>query len=72
MMIKIFTFLLVLCCCTVFAGRPKHQYVKIKTDQGECIILLYNNTPLHRDNIIKLVKKIFIMVRCFTGSFNAL
>jgi len=56
---KILTFLLAICCCTVFAARPKHQYVKIKTDQGECIILLYNSTPLHRDNFIKLVKKDF-------------
>lgn len=56
---KILTFLLALCCCTVFAARPKHQYVKIKTAQGECIILLYNSTPLHRDNFIKLVKKDF-------------
>jgi peptidyl-prolyl cis-trans isomerase B (cyclophilin B) len=47
---------MVLCFSTVFAARPKHQYVKIKTDQGECIILLYNSTPLHRDNFIRLVK----------------
>jgi cyclophilin family peptidyl-prolyl cis-trans isomerase len=58
-MTKIFTLLLAFCCCSVFAGRPKHQYVKIKTDQGECIILLYNNTPMHRDNFIKLVKTDF-------------
>lgn len=24
---------------------------------GECIIMLYNETPLHRDNIISLIKK---------------
>ncbi|MET1056396.1 MAG: peptidylprolyl isomerase [Pedobacter sp.] len=53
---NLFTFLMVLCFSTVFAARPKHQYVKIKTDQGECIILLYNSTPLHRDNFIRLVK----------------
>lgn len=56
---KIFTLLLLLCISSVFAAKPKHQYVKLKTDQGECIIMLYNNTPLHRDNFIKLVKKGF-------------
>jgi cyclophilin family peptidyl-prolyl cis-trans isomerase len=54
-----FTILLFLCFSAVFAAKPKHQYVKLKTEQGECIIMLYNNTPLHRDNFIKLVKKGF-------------
>lgn len=54
-----FTVLLFLCFSAVFAAKPKHQYVKLKTEQGECIIMLYNNTPLHRDNFIKLVKKGF-------------
>jgi len=53
---KLLIILLLLCCNTVFAARPKHQYVRLKTEQGECIILLYNNTPKHRDNFIKLVK----------------
>lgn len=39
-----------------FAAKPKHQYISIKTNAGECIIRLYNETPLHRDNIIKLIK----------------
>lgn len=42
-----------------FAGKPKHQYVRIKTSYGECIIRLYNETPKHRDNFIKLAKKGF-------------
>jgi len=53
------TLLLVLSLSSVFAAKPKHQYVKIKTDQGECIIMLYNKTPLHRDNFVKLVKSGF-------------
>jgi len=32
------------------------QLVKISTDYGDMIIKLYNGTPLHRDNFIKLVK----------------
>jgi len=44
---------------TAFAGGPKNQYVRIKTSYGECIIRLYNQTPKHRDNFIKLVKQGF-------------
>lgn len=39
------------------AAKPKHTYVKISTSKGECIIQLYNETPLHRDNFIKLAKE---------------
>lgn len=42
---------------SAFAAKPKNQYVRIKTEFGECIIKLYNETPLHRDNFLKLVKK---------------
>jgi cyclophilin family peptidyl-prolyl cis-trans isomerase len=42
-----------------FAGGPNNQYVRIKTSYGECIIRLYNETPKHRDNFIKLVKRGF-------------
>lgn len=51
--------ILILCFClsTAFAAKPKHKYVKLKTELGECIIMLYNETPLHRDNFLKLTKK---------------
>ncbi|MES2277037.1 MAG: peptidylprolyl isomerase [Bacteroidota bacterium] len=42
-----------------FAGAPKNQYVRIKTSFGICIIRLYNETPKHRDNFIKLAKQGF-------------
>jgi cyclophilin family peptidyl-prolyl cis-trans isomerase len=42
-----------------FAKAPKNQYVRIKTSYGQCIIRLYNETPQHRDNFIKLTKKGF-------------
>ncbi|RVU01344.1 peptidylprolyl isomerase [Mucilaginibacter limnophilus] len=42
---------------SAFAGGPKNQYVRIKTNYGAVIIRLYNETPLHRDNFIKLVKQ---------------
>jgi peptidyl-prolyl cis-trans isomerase B (cyclophilin B) len=44
-----------------YAAKPKNQYVKISTSKGEVIIRLYNETPLHRDNFIKLAKN---------GTFN--
>src|ERR1700760_3253425 len=55
---RLFTFLLLLLSVSVFA-KPKNQYVRVKTSYGECIIRLYNETPKHRDNFIKLVKQGF-------------
>jgi len=52
-MIKLGSVLLILCATSVFA-KPKHDFVKIKTNKGECIIMLYNQTPKHRDNFLKL------------------
>lgn len=51
---KILSFLLILAATNSFAAKPKHQYVRIKTDLGECVIMLYNQTPKHRDNFLKL------------------
>ena len=59
MMKRLLALLLVLTTVTAFAGGPKNQYVRIKTSYGDCIIRLYNETPQHRDNFIKLVKKGF-------------
>lgn len=51
--------LLLFCSSFLYAAKPKHPYLRLKTAQGECIIMLYNSTPLHRDNFVKLVKKGF-------------
>lgn len=51
--------LLVLCCVNAFAAKPKHKYVRITTDLGECIVMLYNETPLHSANFLKLSKAHF-------------
>jgi len=57
---KLFTLIILLATIgTAFAKAPKNQYVRIKTSYGECIIRLYNETPQHRDNFIKLAKKGF-------------
>lgn len=39
-----------------YAAKPKTYYVRIKSDKGESIVRLYNETPKHRDNFVKLVK----------------
>ncbi|WP_345954121.1 peptidylprolyl isomerase [Mucilaginibacter sp. PAMB04168] len=55
--------LLVVCFLLIasaaWAKPPKNQYVRIKTAYGQCIIRLYNQTPKHRDNFIKLAKQGF-------------
>lgn len=47
------------CFIQAFAAKPKHQYVKISTGKGELVVKLYNETPLHRDNFVKLAKQGF-------------
>lgn len=54
---KIYSFLLCFVVTLTFAAKPKHQYVCIKTDLGTCIVMLSNETPLHRDNFVKLTKQ---------------
>ena len=54
---RFFAFVLCLWTLSSFAAKPRHQYVKIETSLGTCIVKLYNETPLHRDNFLKLAKK---------------
>ncbi|MES2446953.1 MAG: peptidylprolyl isomerase [Bacteroidota bacterium] len=56
---KLLTIILSLCFIASFAAKRKYQYVKITTSKGEVIIKLYNETPLHRDNFLKLAKEGF-------------
>lgn len=56
---KLFTLVLSLCFIASFATKPRNQYVKISTNKGEVVIRLYNQTPLHRDNFLKLTKEKF-------------
>ena len=39
--------------------QPKEQHILIETEMGDMKVMLYNSTPKHRDNIIKLVKEGF-------------
>ncbi len=55
--VLIVSIILFMSSCTM---RDKtHTYVSIKTDLGEIIVKLYNDTPGHRDNFIKLVNSGF-------------
>lgn len=54
-----FTMVLWVCFISVHAQKPTNKYVRITTNQGECLVKLYNETPLHRDNFVKLAKKGF-------------
>ncbi len=36
-----------------------HTYVLIETNYGNMVVKLYNETPLHRDNFVKLVREGF-------------
>ncbi|MCB0670142.1 MAG: peptidylprolyl isomerase [Saprospiraceae bacterium] len=39
--------------------QKKEQHVLIETEMGNMKVLLYNSTPKHRDNVIKLVEEGF-------------
>jgi len=41
------------------SNTEKDYYVKLTTTKGDIKIRLYNDTPVHRDNFIKLVKEKF-------------
>ena len=46
-------------CGILNIGKHKEQKMKIETTEGDITLKLYNETPLHRDNFIKLVKSKF-------------
>ncbi len=43
----------------VIAAKDNSIKVKITTDSGIIVVKLYDSTPLHRDNFVKLVKEHF-------------
>lgn len=53
---------LLLIACSIFffsCGKNANTYVEILTEYGTMKVMLYNETPTHRDNFVKLVKKGF-------------
>ena len=48
----------ILLSVNLFAGNTRRSYfVTIKTTMGDIKVKLYNETPIHRDNFVKLVKQ---------------
>jgi len=57
-MLKKITLITLLCMLNAYAwaANSRSTYLRIRTDYGVMIVKLYNETPKHRDNIIKLAK----------------
>jgi peptidyl-prolyl cis-trans isomerase B (cyclophilin B) len=55
----ILTSLIICISFSLFAKKVKQTKVKMKTTMGEIVLVLYNETPLHRDNFKKLAKNHF-------------
>ena len=49
--------LLILCIFIGMAAQAQETKVLIKTNYGDITVMLYDDTPLHRDNFIKLVNE---------------
>ena len=59
---QLLIFIFALCfqsCNTVVSNNNEIVYVQIKTNLGDIKVKLYNETPIHRDNFIKLVNSGF-------------
>lgn len=65
------TFLAILAFGLAHTTIAQTTKVVIETDSGKIVMALYDNTPLHRDNMIKLVKQKFfdslLFHRCIPG-----
>ena len=55
----VFTLLLLIICSCKAPGGSDTTVVHIKTTLGDIKIQLYDQTPIHRDNFIKLVNSGF-------------
>ena len=53
-----FTVALIIISCNT-TGTDENVYVSIKTNVGEIKVKLYNETPIHRDNFVNLIKSGF-------------
>lgn len=51
---------LLMACILLYTGlSARHRRVKIMTPYGTMVVRLYDETPLHRDNFIKLTRRHF-------------
>lgn len=53
---KLLFALLVCVLCSCAANKPTEPQVLISTNKGDILIKLYNETPIHRDNFLKLAE----------------
>jgi len=54
---RLFLIPIIILMMSTTACKEKITYVKVETNDGEMILKLYNETPNHRDNFIKLVEE---------------
>ena len=66
------SFILLFAISVAFAGNSvkKNPVVLIKTNKGDITVMLYNDTPEHRDNFLKLAKEGFYEGRIFHRVIN--
>jgi cyclophilin family peptidyl-prolyl cis-trans isomerase len=71
-MVRKLTFLTLITFSVLSCSQVKDdsQYIKVITDKGEIVIRLYNQTPKHRDNIIKLASEKFYDGQIFHRIIN--
>ena len=50
-------FLLLVSCAEKPLDPNKPVYVKIATNMGDVTVVLYDDTPLHRDNFVQLCQR---------------
>lgn len=55
--LSFFVFAFALLLLAGACGRGEYTYALIQTEFGDMKVMLYNSTPKHRDNFIKLVKE---------------
>lgn len=56
---KIFALLMIIMSSTMIYAQDKRRVVMMQTTAGNIRIELYNETPLHRDNFVRLVNEHF-------------
>ncbi|MDY4890809.1 MAG: peptidylprolyl isomerase [Prevotella sp.] len=56
---KIFALLMIIMTSTIIYAQDKRRVVMMQTTAGNIRIELYNETPLHRDNFVRLVNEHF-------------
>lgn len=67
---KISLLLLTLLITTMCNTKPKETMILIQTEYGNIKVKLYNETPLHRDNFIKLAETGFFNDKIFHRVIN--